>query len=231
MTSTRQLQGPRSPSAQFVLPQPPRSRGPVLFGAEPNGGGAVLLQHAAAGLPVAGRRMLTLLECQDLFLAEVRARLRELEADPLAATDVQSRVQGIGAVLDWCDTVQADLLIESRRAAAGEQLVDLRSLCDDAVHQLRNSHPEVAVEVHGAPAAVWAEVLQIGEVVQSALVIAADRIGGHGGLTVEIDGTAGSPRLWIRGRGEPVALTNVHALERFRAAATAMGGDTRNARR
>jgi hypothetical protein len=214
----------RTLESEFVLPQPPRARATLVFGAEhtPH----ALLQRAADGLPVTGRRLQVLLECQEMFFAELRATLGEARAalDAGARQRSSERLATMVEILDWCEASQRDLLAESKHAAEGEQVIDLQLLCDDIVHELRGAKPGIAVHVHGGSShAVFGRVLLVGEVVRRAIEAVAARVGGEGHVTVTIlDETAG-PSLWIRASGQPAQTVDAVALERFRDAAMGAG--------
>jgi hypothetical protein len=224
MHSTVSQESSRTIESEFVLPQPPRPRATLVFGAEhtPH----ALLQRAAAGLPVTGRRLQVLLECQEMFFAEMRATLGEARAalDAGARQRSSERLATLAEILDWCEASQRDLLSETRHAAMGEQVIDLQLLCDDVVHELRGSKPGIEVHVHGGSShAVFGDVMLVGEVVRRGIDAVAARIGGEGHVTVTILDEAAGPSLWIRASGEPRRTMDAVALERFRDAAADAG--------
>jgi hypothetical protein len=230
MTSTRMTETvPANEAAdetEFVLPKPPRHAAPLLVGGAEAGGSPTALRRAAAGLAAAGGRIQVLLECQDRFLGEMRAALREMD-DSLheeSRARLKAKVRSLVEILDWCEAVQVDLLLEGRRASWNQQLVDLRALCDDAAHDLRGARGELAVEIHGdCPTGVWAELPLLGDVIRGAFEVVADRIGGQGQVAVELQEQDGGPSVWVRGTGAPTSAQDPVALERFRSAAAAAG--------
>jgi hypothetical protein len=229
MTSTRATEtvpGIPGSEAEFVLPKPPRHTAPLLVGGAEAGSSPTALRRAADGLAAAGGRIQVLLECQDRFLGEMRAALREMD-DSLheeSRARLKAKVRGLVEILDWCEAMQVDLLLEGRRASWNQQAVDLRALCDDAAHDLRGGRHGMAVEIHGdCPTRVWAELPLLGDVIRGALEVVADRIGGQGHIAVELQESADGPAVWIRGMGAPASSQDPVALERFRSSAAAAG--------
>lgn len=225
MTKTRQ-ENVRPAAAGFVLPKPPRPHGDLRIDTHATGERPALLRRVAAALPLAGARWLQLLECQDLFLAELRAALRAMDetVGEESRARMKARLRGIGEVLDWCETVQADLQLEGRRAAAGEQVVELRGLCDDVAHDLAagTASVPVPVEVHGcASSALWGLPVALANAVTLAVEVAAERIGGQGSVAIEVEEDDLGPHLRVRGLGDPIAQPKAMLVDRFRQAAAA----------
>lgn len=211
--------------SEFVLPKPPKAHSELLVAAEP-GVARSLLQRAVSCSALAGARMCVLLDCQELFYAEIRVELGGIRA---ALTGVElervtAHARTIDEILDWCDAAHLEAKQEAHRAAHGEQLVDLNELCEDVVYELAKLRPEILVQVHGgATCGVFAKVVELFALVRMAIERVADRVGGHGNVSLSIQGDELATSLWIRANGEPVATMDTVTLQRFRAAATALG--------
>lgn len=225
MPLTRPKDALRKIEAEFVLPQPPVRRVSDVR----DGAGSALQQRRVQGLAAAGARMRTLLDCQDLFLLEVRTLLREIDAavheEPRARllTQVRSALE----ILDWCESVQTDLQAEAMRAEAGEQVFDLLGVCEDAIHDLRGQGTDVAraeITVRGvAERCLHGDVERVGQAIQRAVGLVCERLGGQGPIEVEVDEDEAGPLVRIGGFADAVAEVARERVADFRAAVADAG--------
>lgn len=202
-------------ASSYVLPAPKRPSPDVIV-VPPRA--EVSIDRGAGSVRTLGDRFLALAECQQQFLAELRSRLEGLDA----AIAEDSRAQLKGAlreavqVLDWCDSVQVDLQTDSRRAASGQEPLDLATLCRDvAVNAAEGA--EVHVSGHAA-LPWWGEATVLAEVVRLGLALVAERTGGNGVRRIEVGATDGRPWIRIAGAGEPGDSVEVTSVRRFRQA-------------
>jgi hypothetical protein len=213
----------RTNEPQFVLPKPPRHAGTLVVGDAEGATGAVT-RRKAEGLVRAGVRMMALLECQDRFLAEARVAARELQHG-LPAADSVSSVGILHQVLDWCEAVQADMTVEARRAALGQQAVDLLLLCQDVQHDLNlagrftpDAQQPLLVLGHSRHA-VWGRIDDLGLLLKCAIELMAQRTAGHGAISVEVQDDSSSVAVTVRGSGATIQQPSTEAVDAFRAAA------------
>lgn len=208
-----------SHAPSYVLPTQKRSAPDVIV-VPPRAESGLL--HRSSGSRVLGDRFLALAECQQQFLAELRARLTVL--DGAIAEDSRARLKGalrdVVHVLDWCDSVQTDLELDSRRVAAGLEPIDLLELCGDVVAAIPEAGP---IHVTGGIATPWwGEAAQLAAAVRHGLQLVVERTGGVGARQVEVGATDGSPWIRITGSGEPGDSVEVDSVRRFRQAVASL---------
>ena len=180
-----------------MLPKPPRQRSDLVVGREPGGGNAMMRRQVVA-LPAAGTRLVALLGCQDRFLAELRVVLGELRSAAATAAG-SSSLATANQVIDWCEAVQSDLMLEATRAAVGHQAVDLLDLCHDVQHDLGLGRAEPPVQVHGhARQTVWGSVPALERLLRLGLQLVAQHTGQQGGLFLEVGDGPRGPQIRIR---------------------------------
>jgi len=212
---------PIAPSTtSYVLPAPKRQTPDVIV--VPSRVGAAL-ERGGQVARVLGERFLALAECQQQFLGELRSRLQAL--DGAIADDSRAQMKGalreVTAVLDWCDSVQADLHEESRRAAAGCEPLDLGAVCVDVVASF-DGGAEIDL-VGGTAVRWWGEAAPLHEALRHGLLLVAERTGGVGQRRIEVGATDGVAWIRVSSTGEPGDSLEVDSVRRFRAAVTRLG--------
>lgn len=176
------------------------------------------LERGSRVAQLLGDRFLALAECQQEFLAELRVRLTAL--DSAIAEDSRARLKGALRdavdVIDWCDAVQADLKNDSRRAASGQEPLDLLGLCSDVVAAV-SGRGEIQVTGQ-ANNLWWGNAGHLADAVRQGLALVAERTGGAGARLVEVGVADGAPWIRIAGHGEPGEDLEAEAIRRFREA-------------
>lgn len=198
MTAIHPTRKPPADEIDFVLPSP-HGRDPARLQE-----GAAVLRRERDSLRDAGARVCSLLECQDLFLAELRALLRGLDETlhEDSKARIKAQLRSADELLGWCEAVQLDLQIESRRARDGQPPIDLLDLCADAVLDLRDQGSAVAVDVRGTPATMCCgDVEAIGRAVQQAILLAAAHSGSRT-LRLEVGKRGAGPEIRVEGLAE-----------------------------
>lgn len=210
-----------APSASsYVLPAPKRPTPDVIV--VPSRMGAAL-ERSGQVARVIGERFLALAECQQQFLGELRNRLEVL--DGAIADDSRAQMKGalreVTAVLDWCDSVQADLQEESRRAAAGREPLDLGAECADLVAGFAGGNDIDVVST--AATRWWGDAKALHEAVCHGLTLVSERTAGQGRRRIEIGTAEDSAWIRIASSGEPGDSLDVDSVRRFRGAVTRLG--------
>ena len=216
-----------SPSAEYVLPPPPRPAGEMLVVAPRRDLGPVL-RRASEVAHALGERFAMLLESHAQFTVAVRERLEALDAAVAEASRAQLKgaLREVLAVLDWSDAVHGELAHEARLAAAGAQPLDVAALCEEVAAAAHT--PEQPVYVQGRmPGPFWVAAPLLGELVAAALELVAERTLGHGARSIAIAVCGGALELTIRGAGEPVDGVDPRSAARVRRAAAALRATVR----
>lgn len=215
-------------AARYVLPVPskpanlivdPEGRGPAAGTPSDTTGlrDLVLAGQAEARAGVA-ERFLDLLECQERFLAELRQSLGELGE----AVHGDSRVRllrhchTLGEILDWAETVQADLRREAEQAREGRCPSDVAVLLREIAAEIEAEDPAVRIQVAetSAKTLTWAEPRLVRRGLRSAVLAVLER--GSGGVAAEVGHEAGRVRLHLLGLGEPKPLQDKGLVEEVR---------------
>lgn len=169
-----------------------------------------------------GARMLDMLECQAHFQDELRATLTEMSDS--VRDESRARMQGqlrtLGAVLDWCEELSADLLLLGRRAKAGQYPVDLAWLANHVAIGFAERH-ETPVEVRGSCAPCWGAEAVLAALLEAALEVVLRRVGGEGPIALELGRFDGRPGVQVRAVGEPHPFSAPRLVARLRSAAEA----------
>ena len=222
--STTHSEVSASEVAGYVLPNRPRPTGGALVVPVHDSTHSGLHRRTGEVAKRIGERVLLLAECQQQFLGELRTGLQALEGAVVddARVRLQAAVRSAITVLDWCDSLQADLLGEGQRAARGWQPIDLAEFCGDlATESAANGITAVVTGDTAQP--WWGDAGLFAETLRAGLVVVAERSAGPGAIRIEISGTAGGPRVRIAGSGDPVAEVDESAIRLFRNAAGRLG--------
>lgn len=211
------------PATDFVLPPAPRARGELVVQAEA-AAEVTALRREGQVLRRFGERIRALVDCQDRFMTELRSTLAELElaVHEESRARILNQVRVLGEVLDWCAAVQADLGVESARAAAGQQAIDLGELVRTAAQAFAGATAGVTV-LGETERPWWGSPERVFELLQTALAVVADRSGDAAGLVVELGEREASHDLRIRGTGEPRDLKRPAVAARLRSLAQELG--------
>lgn len=209
-------------AGKYVMPAPPRTQAPLVL--ESEGHESALLLHSAAVSRMLGERFHVQAESLHVLLAEMRDRLERL--DGAMADDSRAQLKGavreLVRVVDWCDSLQGELALESTRAASGLEPIDLVWLCQQQAAKLEGPTDPISVVVH-RDVTCWGERALLAHLVQKALSLVWARTGGRGMRCLELECRDGVPSLHICSRGEPVAEIDPDVVDRFRAAADKAG--------
>lgn len=206
----------------YVLPSAPRGRSTLVIDPEDRQAATDSERNA---LCAAGSRMQALLECQQQFFGELRLALAETGAsvheEPRAR--IMRHVAQLGEILEWCEAVQADLMLESQRAAMGWQAVELGEALHEAAAR-QEAQAEVSVLVSGhASSTWWGKPAELDRALGLALQIVTARIGGTGSIQVELGEGEQGHTIRVLGLGEPRPIGCETLVRSFRAAAAAIG--------
>jgi len=208
----------------YVLPTRPRPAGSLLVVPTREATNMGLHRRTGEVAQRLGERFLLLAECQQQFLGELRSGLRALEGAVVedARIRLQASVRSAIAVLDWCDTLQADLLAEAQRAARGWQPIDLGEACREAATGVEGNG--IAVLVSGQTAQPWwGDAGRLAVAIQAGLSVVAERTGGQGTIQVEVGGTSAQANVRIAGTGEPGEQVDSASVRAFRNAVERLG--------
>lgn len=203
--------GPEEDGAVESLPRP---RTPTTVAQA-----ARIAQTAALG--EVGRRFELLAACLRRFSLESSDVIRGLPGG-----QVSEPVRQLGEIQSWSDAVLADLEREASAAREGLQPLRSHDLLAEMVRQVEVQYPGVRVQLdtQGAELQCWGRAADVAEALFLATALVALRIGGRGGITVELDATDGLVRHRILGNGEPFELDAPAAVERFRQLVRRNGG-------
>jgi len=205
----------------YVLPAPPRGAlAPLVTSPEesttPSSGGGEVARAI-------GARLGAQVDSLDMFLAELRDRLEQL--DHAIAEDSRAQLKGavreIGHVVDWWEASQQALRADSARAAAGEEPVDLVALSEQVAAAVAGAEP-VTVLVH-QPVTCWGHRARFRELLTEALALVSARTNQRGLRCIELEWREGAPSVRVCSRGEPGGDIAPELVERFRSAAARSG--------
>ncbi|MFN9704182.1 MAG: hypothetical protein ACK595_05090 [Planctomycetota bacterium] len=211
----------------YVLPTRPPTPPRLVEIAPPSPDAAAdfarVCRRGGAVAKALGARFVAAAENLRVFTAELRSRLGELDGAIAEATRAQIKgaLRGAFDVLDWCDVAHDDLLAQSRRAAGGEEPIDVLVLCEEVAGP--EARAERPVHVHGVAGAIWwGEAEALATAVRGALRLASERALGSGARSIEVRETAQAVFVEVCANGDcgPVAAESVVA---FRRAAAAIG--------
>lgn len=214
-------------AARYVLPVPPRAAGEVVVVA-PRRDHAAVWRRGGEVARVLGERFVALVESQQLFLAELRQRLQELDNAMADATRAQLKgsVRELLGVLEWADAVQVDALREGQLAATGAEPLDVADLCREVA--AAEGGPDCPVHVAGeAGSPWWGPAAALAEVVRTGLALLLERVQGAGARRLEVLGDPATVQLWFSGHGEPADAIDAGTIERFRRAVAEVGAAVR----
>ncbi len=200
----------------------PRSVPPIVVEREHRGApeGAT-----GEGLRCLGGRLLALLDCQERFFEEMRLSLVEMQGTirDESRARIQRQMDTLGEILDWCETVHADLVIEGRRAKAGDVPLDLVRVARAAAATFAEAE-DAQVEVRGPTARpCWGDEASLTELLRLGIELVSRRCGGEGPITVEVGPAGPAHAVRICCLGEPLPFQASRQVERFRALAEATG--------
>jgi len=223
--STTHSEVSASDVAGYVLPNRPRRTGGALVVPSHDSTHSGLHRRTGEVAKRIGERVLLLAECQQQFLGELRTGLQALEGAVVddARIRLQACVRSAITVLDWCDSLQDDLLGEGRRAARGWQPIDLAEFCGDVATESA-AHGIAAVVTGGTAQPWWGDAGLFAETMRAGLAVVAERSAGPGVIRIEISGTQEAARVRIAGNGDPVAEIDESAIHLFRQAVERLGG-------
>jgi hypothetical protein len=210
-------------AAEYVLPAPPRTTGEVVVVA-PNRDQTDVWRRGSDVARALGERFLVLVENQQIFAAELRERLQELDLAAAEGSRAQWKgaVRDLLAVLDWSDAGHGDLLQEARWAASGSEPIDLAELCQAVAAKVQT--PEQAIHVSGFAASPWwGSAPALAAAVRQGLELVAERTQGSGARLLEIEETSAAHTVRIASSGEPSDAVDAASVARFRRAAAAIG--------
>ena len=188
-------------TGDYVLPAPPRGKGLLTVEREPRQPAA---RQAGGASRAIGERFLVAAESLEGLLSELRDRVENL--DQAIAEDTRARLKGavreITSVIDWCDAASAELAVESAKAVAGFEPVDVGALCKELSDARQDVDHPIAVTTR-SEVACWADRGHLMDIVQKALAVVWARTGGHGLRCLEAAWRDGIPSIRVCSRGEP----------------------------
>lgn len=210
-------------TTDYVLPAPPRGTGEIVV-VSPPGDSASSLSRGAEVARRLGARFAAFGESQQLFLGELRERI--VAIDGVVAEASRAQLKGalgeLLAVIDWCDAVQVDTLQDARRAADGEEPIDLAAFTEEhVVPRLGLDRPVLVTGRTSLP--VWGRAGQFADLIRHGVELLAERAAGVGAIGIDIDDSTGAPRIRFSALGEPVDTIDAAVVRRFRATVDALG--------
>lgn len=203
-------------TGSYVLPAPPRGRSLITEGEETEATSAFQAVTVARAI---GERFQVTAQSLEMLLLEVRERVQVL--DQAIAEDSRAQLKGavreIAKVLDWCDAARTEIAIDSSKAVAGFEPIDVVALCN----QLATAHegltdPIAVIARHDLTC--WANRGQLMHVVQKALAVVWARTGGQGLRCLETEWRDSIPAIRVCSRGEPCDGIDPNLVEDFRQA-------------
>ena len=213
--------------ADYVLPVPTRPVGEVVVVANDRDPASSLRRGGEVARAL-GDHFLALAECQQLFCAELRESLLRFDAAIAEATRAQLKgsVRDALHVLDWVDSVQADLVGMSRKAAGGAEPIDLVDLCSLVAMQggTLQRHIDVAGVANGP---WWGDLAALHETLRLAVALVAERSAGSAAIRIRIEDSGGQASLCVTSSGEPTDGVEALTVERFRASIDRIGARVR----
>lgn len=213
-------------SHEYLLPPPPRQAGEVVVVAKRRDIGATLRRGSEVAQRL-GDRFLAQAEVHQILTAEVRERLTALDAAIPEASRAQLKgaVRDLLGVLEWCESVQADLVSEGRMAADGAEPVDVADLC--ALVGLDRETEEQPVLVTGQAPPWWGPAPLLAETIGLALDLVGERTQSMGARSIEISGAERQLQVAIRCAGEPSDGVTPGLVDRFRRCAAELRAKVR----
>lgn len=147
------------------------------------------------------------------FVSEVRSALDGWSEEESGATAREA----IRQIVDWMEVTAEDMVQRTSRASCGFLLVDTHELLVDMATQVEAAYPGIRVSI-GPSAGVScpARPAELAEGLFLALSLVAQRIGGKGGITVELEEATDGLAHRIAGHGEPRSVSDGEAIARFR---------------
>src|SRR5262249_29810506 len=146
-------------------------------------------------------------ESQRALFEELRAVLAQI--GDAAPSEPRVRIAALartaGEVLDWCASVQQELLAEGGRAARGEQQIDLLGLCQDVLHDCGEAFDRPIQLAGFAVRSVWGSVATLGRLVRLAVELVAARTAGTGSILLGIGDDERGPFLHLHSDGQACA--------------------------
>jgi hypothetical protein len=179
----------------------------------------------ADGLRRLGARVLALLEGQERLHEELQSVLEEMDdaAPNGSRAQIQGQVRTLREILEWAWAVHEDLVLEGRRAKAGQAPLDLLWLVRRVADEFatREEVPVVVAEDTRKPC--WGDVQSLERLIRLALEVVSLRCGGSGPLRVELTELEGRPGLRILGTGEARTFAAPKLVESFRTVVEVVG--------
>jgi len=177
-----------------------------------------------AGARAIGERFQLGTQSLELLLAEVRERLESL--DQAIAEDTRAQLKGavreISKVLDWCDAAAEGLGVESAKALAGLQPIDVTAVCQQIADAHSAAEHPIAVLAH-QQVHCWSAWASLSDAVEKALELVGARTGGRGLRRLEIQWRDRVPSIRVCSRGEPGGEIAPSLIEEFRLAVAGAG--------
>lgn len=226
-TSSTTLASPNpAQAADYVLPKPARAAEVVVV--HPNQGPGAGYRRGGQVARTFGDHFGLLAQTQSMFLAEVRERLQALDASIAEASKAQLKgaVRELLGIVDWCDTLQADLIADSSCAADGNEPVDLEALAEEIAVAERAAGREVRVR-GSVPVRWWGDCALCADLLRAAIGLVAERTNGQGSLLVELSEAAGLPCLRVTGTADPHDGIEPATISRFRTLVELVGATVR----
>jgi hypothetical protein len=174
------------------------------------------------GLRRLGSRVLSLLECQERFLEELRTSLADLDGSvhEESRARIKAQLRTLGEIVDWTEMVHRDLVLEGRHAKAGQAPLDLLWL----VHRVVASLNGPDVTIHGrTDRPCWGNEAHLGELVRLAIELVALRAGVGTAIQVEIGEHGCQLGMRVFSAGGPASFEGSQLIERFRRAVERTG--------
>ncbi|MFY9342895.1 MAG: hypothetical protein WAT39_10420 [Planctomycetota bacterium] len=209
-------------ASEYVLPTPPAKAAEVVVVARRRDVGATLRRGGDVARQL-GERFLLLAESHQILAAEVRSRLQALDGAIADASRAQLKgaLREAAAVLDWCDTVDTDMVREGRLAAAGHEPIDIAELCTMVAAERQADGPPILVSGQAGP--WWGASATLAEVVGLALDLVAERSQGSGAIAVEVAALGGRTTIAVRAGNSGSEQVDPEVIGRFRRAAAELG--------
>ncbi len=208
----------------YVLPKRPRPAAVVVVPPGPS----ELGDRGGEAARTLGGHFQLLAETQGMFLAEIRERLEALDGTIAEATKAQMKgaVRELLGVIEWCDTLQADLQADCERATGGQLPIDLGLLLEEVAGRERAAGHEVLVR-GSFPLPWWGARAPLSRLLETALQLVAERTNGHGPRCLELSEVGGAPCLRVAGHGDPHEGLEPTTIARFRTLVDQVGASVR----
>jgi len=179
--------------------------------------GQVARRGGEAALVRIARELQPLEACLHRYLAEMQDAVAQVQGSLSVEQQGHAGIQALSQALDWTDALASDLSERVRDAAQGFQVVDTHELLIDMASQVEATYPAVRVTVGPVPGICRrAKPTALAEAFFLGIVLVAQRIGGRGSVTVEVEQTAASLAYRFLGHGEPRRVSAPECVRRFR---------------